>query len=71
MTDTAILEQNLADAETALHKVMIGQSVTVVSYDGHRTEFTPAMESQLRRYINSLKRQLGQGAGAGSRTVVF
>lgn len=71
MTDTATLEQYLAEAEEALHSVLIGQSVTVVGYDGQRTEWTPAKEDRLRRYIRSLKRQLKQDVGTASRRVVF
>ncbi|WP_146592214.1 gpW family head-tail joining protein [Puniceibacterium confluentis] len=70
--DTATLETQLSEAEAALHRVMTGDSVTVVGYEGHRTEFTPVDESRLRRYIQSLKRQLGQsGSGSGSRRVIF
>lgn len=72
MSDAQTLQQRLTEAEEALHQVMVGQSVTVVGYDGHRTEFAPADESRLRRYIQSLRRQLGQPAGQrGSRRVAF
>ncbi|EPX82091.1 gpW family head-tail joining protein [Salipiger mucosus] len=70
--DTATLETRLAEAETALHELMVGQSVTVVAYDGHRTEYGPGDETRLRRYIQSLKRQLGQlPSGRMSRPVIF
>ncbi|GGG59822.1 hypothetical protein GCM10011415_02220 [Salipiger pallidus] len=71
MADTATLEARLEEAEEALHQVLIGQSVTVTAYDGHRTEYGPAKEGELRRYIGSLKRELGRGRGPGSRRVVF
>ncbi|APX21713.1 MAG: hypothetical protein CML50_00720 [Rhodobacteraceae bacterium] len=71
MADTATLEARLEDAEEALHAVLMGESVTVVAYDGHRTEYGPANEAGLRRYIASLKRQLGQGGVRGSRRVIF
>ncbi|APZ53735.1 gpW family head-tail joining protein [Salipiger abyssi] len=70
--DTATLETRLAEAETALHALLMGESVTVTAYDGHRTEYAPADETRLRRYIQSLRRQLGRRpAGAMSRPVIF
>lgn len=72
MADTETLEARLSAAEEALHRVLVGESVTVVGYDGHRTEYSPAREGDLRRYIRSLERQLGRASGAvGSRRVVF
>lgn len=71
-TDTATLEVRLAEAKAALHDLMVGQQVTVVGYDGHRTEFAPGDETRLRRYIATLKRQLGQTVRRpGSSPVVF
>ena len=70
--ETATLEARLTEAENALHKLLLGQTVIVVSYDGHRTEFKPADESKLRRYVQELNRQLGRvPAGRMSRRVVF
>jgi len=71
MADTATLQTRLTEAEDALHRVLTGQSVTVVGYDGHRTEYSPASAGDLRRYIATLRRQLGQGATPGSRRGVF
>lgn len=70
--ETATLEARLTEAENALHQLLLGQTVTVVSYDGHRTESKPADEVKLRRYVQELKRQLGQvPSGRMSRRVVF
>jgi len=70
--DTATLELNLSQAQAALHKVMIGGKAVRVQYDGGETEFTRANAPELRRYIRSLERQLGQASGvAGSKKVVF
>ncbi|MDD9738437.1 gpW family head-tail joining protein [Marinovum sp. SP66] len=70
--DKATLEARLTEAQTALHALMVGQSATVVGYDGHRTEFAPVDEVKLRRYIQQLKRDLGQvGPGGMSRRVRF
>lgn len=71
MADTATLEARLEEAEEALHLVLIGQSVTVTAYDGHRTEYSPAREGELRRYIGRLRRDLGRATGPGSRRVMF
>lgn len=70
--DTDTLETRLAEAETALHMLSIGESVTVTAYDGHRTEYAPGDEIRLNRYIRTLKRQLGQlPPGGASRPVIF
>lgn len=71
MTDIATLEARLTESETALHKLMTGAGVAKVSYEGEATEYTRASVPELRRYIASLKRQLGQDVGAGSRGVVL
>ncbi len=71
MTDPAVLQTRLAEAEEALHLVELGQSATVISYDGHRTEYTPANAGSLRRYIAQLNRKLDNASGPSSRRVVF
>ena len=71
MADTATLEARLEEAETTLHRVLTGESVTVIAYDGHRTEYSPASAGDLRRYIGVLKRELGIATAPGSRRVIF
>lgn len=71
MADTATLEARLSEAETALHDLMMGATVVRCEYDGGSTEFTRTSEDKLRRYIASLKRDLGQDVSARTRRVVF
>ncbi|MAC81479.1 MAG: hypothetical protein CML66_25850 [Rhodobacteraceae bacterium] len=65
------LTAQLTAAEDALHRLMIGESEVVIAYDGHRTEYKAADQGALQRYINTLKRQLGQCAPRAVRRVTF
>lgn len=60
MTDTATLEARLAEAETAHHKLMTGQSAATVSTEGESVSYTRARIADLERYITSLKQRLGR-----------
>lgn len=72
MVDTATLEAQLAEAEAALHKVTTGSGIVRVEYDGGMTEFSRTNVPELRRYIQSLKRQLPDYSGrVGSQKVIF
>lgn len=58
--ETALYTTYLSEAETALHKLMIGQSARVfVDQNGERVEFTAANAQRLRAYIHELKSKLG------------
>ena len=60
--DRATLKSMLDDALAAHHKLMIGRSATVVSFDGsssQSTTFTPAQLPRLREYIRELQVALG------------
>ncbi len=59
MTDAAILQSRLAEAEAALHALSIGKRTASVSYDGKSVAYTQTNIGQLRAYISDLKRQLG------------
>ena len=60
MADTATLEARLAEAEQALHDLLVGNKPVQVDYDGRRTAFAPGEEEKLRQYIAELKRALGR-----------
>ena len=60
MTDTATLQARLAEAETARHKLMIGQIAATVSTDGDSVTYTRASLPNLERYIHELRLQLQQ-----------
>lgn len=56
----ATLEARLAEAETALHKLSIGQVATEIrDQNGELVKFSPANAARLRQYIFELKAQLG------------
>lgn len=71
MADTATLQARLTEAEDALHAMMTGSQEVSVQYEGHAATFTRTSEDKLRRYIDSLKRQLGLPTGRRSRRVVY
>lgn len=52
------LQQRLAEAETAYHRLMTGTSVQeVVDQNGERVRYTPVNVTRLAVYIAELKRQ--------------
>lgn len=73
MTDRTVLMARLSEAETALHKLIVGKTTVQLSYQGESLTFTTADEGRLRLYINELRAQLGLGgvARTRSRRVVF
>ncbi len=68
---TRTIERRLAQAQDALHRLMTGAHVVSVAYDGGTTTFNRASVPELRRYIASLKRQLGRRLAPVSREVSF
>lgn len=73
MTDRSILLARLTEAETALHKLMVGKASVQLSYQGESVTFTTADEGRLRLYIGELRAQLGlaRTSRSRSRRVVF
>ena len=71
MPDTATLQANLAEAETALHALMTGTSVAEATYDGKTVKYRATQIAELRAYVAELKSQLGTGGRAPSRGVVM
>lgn len=63
MTDTATLRSRLAEAETALHRLLTGTKVVSVKTDAGETTYSAADSAGLRAYIAELKGQLGETAG--------
>ena len=54
----AELGTRLNEAESALHSLLTGTKAVKVKKDGREVEYTQATVSQLRTYIETLKRQL-------------
>lgn len=71
MTDPATLTARLAEAEAALHTVVIGQSEAVISFDGKSVTYRSTNVAELRAYIADLQQQLGQGGGRRPRRLLF
>jgi hypothetical protein len=54
--DEATRTKRLAEAEDALHKLILGrQSVTVIADGGYSVTYTPANIDRLRAYIAELR----------------
>lgn len=63
-------EAKLAEAEAALHDLMIGQSPrVVVDQNGERIEYTAANAAKLRSYIETLKTAISAKKGGPLRPV--
>lgn len=57
-------QQQLDEAEAALHALMIGQSAqSISSSSGKSVTYTAANITQLRTYIAQLRRELGLPSG--------
>jgi hypothetical protein len=59
MTDKAVLQARLDQAEVAKHKLLVGQSATAVDYDGKKIAYKPTDIGTLNLYIRQLKQELG------------
>lgn len=54
-------QQQLIEARSALHRLIIGESMVSLQRDGKRVEFAQANRGALERYITQLEGQLGLG----------
>jgi len=71
-TDTATLEQRLAEAEDARHWLLTGrQTVTVQASGDKQITYARTELRQLDAYIAELKRRLGQSTGRRAVGTVF
>ncbi|MEM9369547.1 MAG: gpW family head-tail joining protein [Pseudomonadota bacterium] len=61
MTDEATLRTRLAEAEGALHSLMVGSSAVSISHKGKSVTYRKTDEAKLRAYIFELKTLLGEG----------
>lgn len=66
------LQEQLAEAEAALHELTIGRSARViVDQNGERVEFTATTRASLRQYIEQLKLQISGACATGPLRVRF
>lgn len=64
MADQQTLQTYLAEAEAAHHRLSLGEAVVTITRDnGDEVTFQQTNLGKLKRYIQSLKRQLGQKSG--------
>lgn len=59
MATQEVLLQRLSEAESALHKLAIGQQTVKLEYDGKSVTYSQATAGDLRAYIAELKVQTG------------
>jgi hypothetical protein len=70
--DRAIYTTRLAEAEAALHQLILGQSAKVfVDQNGERIEYTQSNAGRLRAYISELRVALGKTTVTGPLSVWF
>lgn len=61
------LQEKLAQAEDALHQLMLGTRTVSLSYGERRVQYTEANRKDLETYIARLKRQIaGKPARRGT-----
>lgn len=56
-------QEQLADAQAALHQLLTGKKAVKVQKDGRMVEYTPINRQELERYIYTLQQQLGTSGG--------
>lgn len=59
--------QRLVEAEEALHKLLTGQKMVSMSYEGRTVTYTQQNIDALKQYIRDLKSEIAQAAGTSSR----
>lgn len=64
------LETKLADAEAALHKLMLGEEVSEIAFDDITTKYARRGPDALRLYISELKIQIAKEAGTPRRRAI-
>ncbi|MCW2242795.1 phage head-tail joining protein [Azospirillum canadense] len=68
MADLATLQARLAEAETALHRLNIGETEVKVSYDGKTVEYAVSLDApKLERYIATLRAEIDRLSGKPRR----
>ena len=71
-TSLSVLRQRLDEAETALHRLMLGELEVTVSVTGYgATNYNSVNQHQLEAYIAKLKLQLAKHTGRPKRGPIF
>lgn len=64
MASRETLEQRLADAEDAYHRLSTGTLEVTIQYENRSTTYAKADLGQLKNYIRELKADLGTASGS-------
>jgi hypothetical protein len=68
MTDLNTLKQRLIEAETALHRLMIGELEVTVSVGGYgATTYNQTSADKLSAYVAGLKNEIARRQGGSRR----
>ena len=71
-TDLSTLRKRLDEAETALHRLMLGELEVTVSVVGFgATNYNQTNRGQLERYIAKLKSDIAKHTGQARRGPIF
>lgn len=71
-TDLETLRQRLDEAETALHRLILGELEVTVSVVGFgATNYSQTNRDQLERYIAKLKSDIAKHTGLARRGPIF
>lgn len=66
------LKLKISEAETALHRIQLGDKEVRVSFgSGRQTQWNEVNINQLRRYINELKSELASLEGRKPRGPIY
>lgn len=70
MADLETLKTQLAQAETALHDLQLGNKVVEIRVNGRWLQKTPADRKDLKAYVNDLQSQINRLEGGTRRSPV-
>ncbi|RJX35657.1 MAG: hypothetical protein C4525_03110 [Desulfarculus sp.] len=71
MADLATLKSRLAEAEEALHLLMLGQQEVSVGYGDKQVAYSRADLPRLEAYVRNLEDQIARREGTGGRRPIL
>ncbi|MBI5135784.1 MAG: phage tail protein [Nitrospirae bacterium] len=67
MAQIDVLQQRLAEAETAYHALMTGERIVSISIEGRGQSYIPTDAGKLSAYIDRLKGEIARLSGSPRR----
>ena len=67
----ATCAEKLAAAKDVLHALILGDSIVNTTISGRSTQYTPADEGRIRRYIAELEAECGDAAKGHAGPIGF